>query len=79
MSIDKSSKDNINDNLTNPWTDFLYNNNDLISSTVRNYQLFWSEFWKTWNVDYDNNPFPKYTYMYVYYEIFVKPFFQKTK
>jgi hypothetical protein len=79
MGLDKDNKNNITDNPSNLWTDFFYNNNDLFSSTMRNYQLFWSEFWKTWNIDYDKNPFPKHTYMYVYYEMFVKPFFQKQK
>jgi len=38
-------------------------------------QFIWVEFLKAWNGDYDRNPFPKYTYMYVYYEIFIKPLF----
>jgi hypothetical protein len=79
MSIDKSSDKNINNNSSNPYVKYFNDNWDMIFSTINNAIYLWNEFWKIRNEEYIVNPYPIGTYMYAYFEVYIRPLFRNQK
>ena len=78
MSIDKIPENNIN-NFYDQWMEFV-RTGVTIMQTIGNSQFFWTDFWRAWNGAYNENgknPFPINTYMYHYYEMFVRPMYRR--